>query len=205
MVIFTAGILPGNKRLETSEGVEMDMAVSFLNRFVMLKEIVPRLTKTPQFFSKPRVFIMGMPGTNQEANLDDFNSTKTYGWSSHATTVAANEALVLHSASIHPDVDFFGLNPGPIQTSIRSNMLGTGILFNLVEGLIGFFNPTVEQYAKNLSPLLVSPDLTNKSSLLFNQSTVPIHPSKNMTPDVVARIIKESDILAASALQSSQK
>jgi len=42
-LIFTNGIVPGNKREATAEGVEMDMAASALCRYVMLKDIAPRL------------------------------------------------------------------------------------------------------------------------------------------------------------------
>ena len=39
-IVFTNGIVPGDKRVATSEGIEMDMAASALNRHVMLKLMV---------------------------------------------------------------------------------------------------------------------------------------------------------------------
>ena len=69
LVVFTTGIMPGLKREETSEGIEQDLAVRYLSRLVMIREIGPRLgkrrTNPINPISKPRVFVMGMPGTNQ--------------------------------------------------------------------------------------------------------------------------------------------
>ena len=74
VLIFTNGIVPGDKREQTAEGVEMDMAVSVLNRHVMLKEMVPRLKPAA------RVLIWGFPGSGggdylKKTSLSDFNST----------------------------------------------------------------------------------------------------------------------------------
>lgn len=41
LLIFTAGIFAGSKREETLEGIERDMAVRYLNRFVMMRQMAP--------------------------------------------------------------------------------------------------------------------------------------------------------------------
>src|SRR5262245_3819980 len=72
LVIFTTGILPGPKREETAEGIERDMAISYLSRLVIVREIGPRLGKDrPAARMKPRVFIMGFPGVGPTGRLDD--------------------------------------------------------------------------------------------------------------------------------------
>src|SRR5690349_18310890 len=66
LVIFTTGIFAAPKRQETGEAIERDMAVSYLNRLVILRQIAPRLGKNrPAAKLKPRVFIMGYPGAGQ--------------------------------------------------------------------------------------------------------------------------------------------
>jgi NAD(P)-dependent dehydrogenase (short-subunit alcohol dehydrogenase family) len=202
LFLFTVGILPTSTRQETPEGIETDMAASYLNRFVMLQEIVPRLGKprTGSFaaanFSRPRIFVMGFPGVSHAPNTNDFNSAKSYSLQdAHMNTVVGNEALVLHYAQAASNVDVFGLNPGMIKTDIRSPVLGKGLLFNAVEGLMSWFNPSVEQYAANLAPLLVSPDLNNRSGLMFNQKTEAILPNDKLTPAAVADVRKASQSL----------
>ena len=56
VVVFTQGIIAASKRAESADGLEMDMAVSFLSRLVILQRLIPRLKKDA------RVFIMGFPG-----------------------------------------------------------------------------------------------------------------------------------------------
>ena len=78
LVIFTTGILAAPKRQETPEGIERDMAVSYLSRMVIIREIGLRLGKNrPDASMKPRVFIWGFPGTGQTRNVDDLNAILT--------------------------------------------------------------------------------------------------------------------------------
>jgi NAD(P)-dependent dehydrogenase (short-subunit alcohol dehydrogenase family) len=43
ILLFTAGIFAAPQRQENPEGIELDLAVSYLNRLVMLREMAPRL------------------------------------------------------------------------------------------------------------------------------------------------------------------
>jgi hypothetical protein len=43
LVIFTTGIIAAPKREETAEGIERDIAISYLSRLVIMREIAPRL------------------------------------------------------------------------------------------------------------------------------------------------------------------
>ena len=166
LFIFTTGIMAAPKRQETAEGIERDMAVSYLSRLVIVREIGPRLGKhRPAAQMKPRVFIMGFPGTSQAGKLDDLNAEKSYSrWAVHMNTVAGNEMLVLDAAKRYPNASFFGLNPGLIKTDIRSNFLGANTLrYRFIEWMIGLMAPSAETYAERLTPLLVSADLEGHS------------------------------------------
>ena len=59
IVLFTTGTGPADKREATAEGIERDMAVSALSRFVILRELFPKLQRGA------RVFIWGMPGEDR--------------------------------------------------------------------------------------------------------------------------------------------
>jgi NAD(P)-dependent dehydrogenase (short-subunit alcohol dehydrogenase family) len=88
LVIFTTGIFVAPRRQETAEGIERDLAVSYLSSLVILREIAPRLGKArPAIRWKPRVFVMGYPASG-------------------------NELLVLDAARRYPNARFFGLDPG---------------------------------------------------------------------------------------------
>jgi NAD(P)-dependent dehydrogenase (short-subunit alcohol dehydrogenase family) len=183
LVVLTTGIFAAPQRQETAEGIERDMAVSYLSRLVIVREIGPRLGKRHRGAPmKPRVFIMGYPGTGQAGTLDDLNGEKSYrAMVAHMNTVAGNEVLVLDAAARYPHVSVFGLNPGLIRTNIRSNFLGADSLrFRLLEGIIGILAPSTDTYAERLTPLLVSPDLEGHSGAMFDRKGNAILPSPKL-------------------------
>ena len=184
LVVFTTGIFAAPKRQDTAEGIERDIAISYLSRLVVVREIGPRLGKgRPAARMKPRVFIMGYPGTGQAGTPDDLNAEKSYSaMPVHMNTVAGNEMLVLDAASRYSNATFFGLNPGLIKTNIRDNFLGKGTLRSRVaEWMIGLLNPSPESYAERIVPLLVSPDLEGHSGAMFDQKGNAVLPSPRLT------------------------
>jgi NAD(P)-dependent dehydrogenase (short-subunit alcohol dehydrogenase family) len=203
VVVFTTGIFAAPKRQETAEGIERDMAVSYLSRLVILREIAPRLGKDrPGASMKPRVFIMGFPGTGQEGSPDNLNAEKSYGaMSVHMNTVAGNEMLVLDAAKRYSNATFFGLNPGLIKTNIRDNFLGKDTLKSrFTEWMIGLMMPGPETYAERITPLLVSPELEAHTGAMFDQKGVAILP----TPKLTDRAYVDAYISASEALVASR-
>ena len=202
VVVFTTGIFAAPRRQETAEGIERDMAVSYLSRLVILREIAPRMERRrPAAPMKPRVFVMGYPGTGQAGMPDNMNGDKSYSAVPvHMNTVAGNEMLVLDAAQRYPDVNVFGLNPGLIKTEIRSNFLGAGtVRARVVEWMIGLVNPSVETYAERLTPLLVSPDLEAHTGAMFDQKGNAILPSPKLRDaSYVNAFISASEALVAT-------
>lgn len=202
MVIFTTGIFAAPERQETAEGIERDMAVSYLNRLVILRAIAPRLgTQRAKPSMKPRIFIMGYPGSGQIGTSDDLNAEKSYkAMAAHMNTVAGNEMLVLDAAKRHPHATFFGLNPGLIKTNIRDNFFGKDTLKSRVmETLIGLLTPTADTYAQRITPLLVSSDLEGHSGTMFNQKGHLILPSPGLTEEHIRKFMLASEALVARA------
>jgi NAD(P)-dependent dehydrogenase (short-subunit alcohol dehydrogenase family) len=202
LLVFTTGIFAAPTREVTQEGLERDMAVSFLNRLVMLRAMAPRLgTSRSDGESKPRIFVMGHPGTGQAGNPTDLNSETSYqAINAHMNTVAGNEALVLDSVRRYPDLQIFGLNPGIIKTGIRGNFLGEGSLkHRLAEGLVGLFTQSAERYAERIAPLLIAPCISDFSGALFNSKGLEIERSAALNDHYVADYIRASEILAMCA------
>lgn len=200
MVVFTTGIFAAPQRQETVEGIERDLAVSYLNRLVILRSIAPRLgTQRPKSLVKPRVFVVGYPGTGQIGAPDDLNAEKFYkAMPAHMNTVAGNEMLVLDAAKRYPDATFFGLNPGLIKTSIRDNFFGKDSLKSrVVEALIGLLTPTAETYAERITPLLLTPDIEGHSGAMFNSKGRAILPSAGLTEEHVRKFMAASEALVA--------
>lgn len=205
LVVFTTGIFAAPQRQVTAEGLERDMAVSYLSRLVIMGGIESRLGKAlPTGRARPRVFIMGYPGSGQPGKLGDLNAEKSYSaMGVHMNTVAGNEILVLDAAKRLPHIGVFGLNPGLIKTDIRSNFLGgKKLLSAAIEWLIGLLNPTPEKYAERIVPLMLAPELENKSGLMFNRKAQVIFPSSGLTSTHIEAFLSESQNLVARVRQT---
>lgn len=191
----------------TAEGIERDMAVSYLSRLTMLRNIAPRLgaQRSPAARMKPRVFIMGYPGSGQIGTADDLNAEKSYkAMSVHMNTVAGNEMLVLDTAKRYPKATCFGLNPGLIKTNIRDNLFGKNSLKSrIIETVIGWMTPDAHTYAQRIAPLLASPDIETYSGAMFNQKGQAILPSSGLTDAHVVQFLGASEALITRATSNA--
>jgi NAD(P)-dependent dehydrogenase (short-subunit alcohol dehydrogenase family) len=192
LIVLTTGIIAAPAREETAEGIERDMAVSFLSRLVILRQIASRYTG--------RAFVMGYPGGGQRGDPGDLNAERSYkSMTVHMNTVAGNEMLVLDAANRYPGMRVYGLNPGFIKSDIRANLLGAGSLrHRLLEGVMGLF-PGADAYARRITPLLFAPELDRHRGALFDRKGNAVRPSDGMTAEHVARFLTASDKLVARA------
>lgn len=200
LLIFTTGIFAAPKRQATAEGIERDMAISYLSRLVILRGMAQRLgTARPTPQGKPRIFIMGYPGAGQAGRFDDLNAEKSYSaMAVHMNTVAGNEMLVLDAAKRYPHVLFFGLNPGLIKTNIRRNFLGANkLFFGFIEWMIGLMTPSADAYAQRITALLFTPDIDAHSGMLFNRKGQAILPSASLTDEHIQQFMLASETLVA--------
>jgi hypothetical protein len=125
----------------TSEGIEFDLATSFLSRYVLLKYLT--------FDQTTRIFVMGYPGLFIEpVSMGDINfeSMRDYSFSrAHFNTHIFNEAMVLHYAQ--KSFQIFGLAPGIVLSDGFRTVSGGGLVEKILS-LLGF--PTQQAYARNV-------------------------------------------------------
>jgi hypothetical protein len=209
VALFTSGIIAAKTREETAEGVERDVAISFLNRVAILRGIAARLgTARPAGAPTPRVFAMGSPGVGLLGVPEDLNTNAKYTvMRAHGNTLAGNEALALGADGMFPGPNYFGLGPGLIKTGIRENYLGRNgnLGYKLFEGAVGVFMQSPEKYAGRIVPLLFTPQLEGKSGVLFNRLGKPVLPSKGFDREHVARYMKATDELLDRALSAKAR
>lgn len=204
MLVMTTGIFAGDPRQESSEGIELDMAVSCLSRLVILREIGGRLgSARPKGSPKPRVFVMGFPGGEKTATLDDLNSETSYKWTvAHANTVVCNEAFVLDGAKRYPALNLYGLNPGIIKSNIMAGALGENSwsLF-MQQSVMGVIMQSADAYAATIVPLMISLDIEQHSGSMFGRYGDAIHSNPWLDDFAnVERTIAESEKLLARGL-----
>ncbi len=192
-LVFTTGIFAAPNREETSEKLERDMAVSFLNRLLMLDILCPYLK------DEAKICIWGYPGFNQKGNIADLNSDKKYSaMTAHMNTVAGNEILVNVFSKKYPHLIFYGFNPGLIKTNIRDNFFGKNSLKSkFMEFLIGILTPTAKEYAQKIVPLFLE---NNPSDTFFNRKGKIIAGSKNLTLEYGEEFLAKSRELLKSTV-----
>ncbi|SJM84350.1 related to putative short-chain dehydrogenase/reductase [Zygosaccharomyces bailii] len=203
VVLFTAGIFASPSREETAEGLERDLATSYLNRLEIIDNIAPRMKKERNLLGfKPRIFLMGYPGSGELGTIDDLNQEQSYGFmKAHMNTVAGNEALVIANAEKYPHVNFFGLNPGIVKTNIRNNLLGEDSWKSyVVEGIIGIFTQTPDSYASSIVPLLLASEIEQKSGSLFDNKGREIFASEGMSKIYAEKYLRVSRELLTSKI-----
>mmetsp|Transcript_50346 Transcript_50346/g.162959 ORF Transcript_50346/g.162959 Transcript_50346/m.162959 type:complete len:341 (+) Transcript_50346:119-1141(+) len=216
-VIFTLDFISGDTKMLSKEGIEMNTAVYFLSRFVMIDELLSAgLGASPS--RKPRVFSMAFPGVPDVPQFEDLNwdSTPWASWKAHKNAVVAQDAVVLGLSKRHPDVNFFGLNPGIIKTDILASFLGgpSSVLFALQQLVIGAIGRSVEDYSLNTAlQLLVSPQLETATGTFYNHYGEQIWPSTwltdpaseqlNIVDQHVEQVWEASQKLAARALSAA--
>ena len=201
-LVFTTGIFAAPQRQETAEGIERDMAVSYLNRLAMLEALAPRLGRERAAgAARPRVFVTGYPGTGATGDPDDLNAEGAYRQMPvQLNTVAGNEALVLDAARRWPHAAFFGLNPGLVRTGIRADFFGRdSIKGRVIDRLLSLLATPPERYVERILPLLFSPDLDAHGGAMFDHKGRAILPSAGLDADRVARFIDASERLLARA------
>lgn len=211
ILVLSNGITAPQEKQVTEEGLEVDMAVSYLSRLALIK----KLQENGKFGSKrgdssvkPRIFILGYPGKDVSCDLDDFNSNKNYSpITAHARTIVGNEALVEFTSRSNRNINVFGVNPGLIKTGLRENLLGkteSSYLAWGVESTLGLLAQSADQYAENyLVHFLLSPAYeTGKCNTLFASDGSELIPSPSLTLKVRVRLLQESDELIEKAAKA---
>lgn len=205
-VVLTAGIMAAKTREVTAEGIERDMAVSYLSRLGVLRTLAPRLEASAAG-KRPRVFVMGFPGAGNPGDAADLNAERGYdAFGVHMNTVAGNEMLVLDARERYPRLGFFGLNPGLIKTAIRANYLGDGSLMHRVaEFFIGLFMPSASTYAARILPVLFAPELEARSGVMIGAKGKPILPTEGMNAARIAEFLAASQALVDRGVAASAR
>ncbi|KAH9254088.1 hypothetical protein BASA81_007963 [Batrachochytrium salamandrivorans] len=160
-VVFCVGRLNLPQVERNTEGVELDLAVSYMSRFILLKHFG---THHASLFPKLKLaLVFGSPGSNNFVdNVNDLNfEDRAYQQvAAHTNTVVLNEALVYEAARRFPQLEVYGMNPGYLATGIRDAVHGgDGNWFGwAMETAIRAFNPSPKEYVtRTVVPLLLKP------------------------------------------------
>ena len=166
LIYQSAGLIPGGIEL-TQEQIEKTFAVSYLTRYVILKELLPLLLKSEDKL----VLNMAGAGQNGKINFKDPNFQKTKFLAPRVVQhfQQANDALCINLNEQYKEegLRIFCLMPGLVRTNIHK---GWPQPFRfLVPKLIGAFIMVSPQKAAEIPLNIVNGSLQPESVLVGNK------------------------------------
>uniref|UniRef100_A0A6B2LDE0 NAD(P)-binding domain-containing protein n=1 Tax=Arcella intermedia TaxID=1963864 RepID=A0A6B2LDE0_9EUKA len=187
-IFMTIGVAP-LVRSYTAEGIESDLAVSYLCRHVVMDQMLKNGfgSGRPES-SKPRVISIAYPGLwFTPGALDDINWERTpYDFKAHINTHIFNEALVHFLSQKHLNIEIIGLAPGWLSTPGLNSMTQGTIFEKVLPTLVDVLFQTKEHFVENVViPLLMSPEI--KSGSVFNSVGTEILPNSWLAVDLLKR------------------
>ena len=192
LIYQSAGLIPGKIEL-TQEGIEKTFAVSYLTRYVILKELVPLVTKSNE------KMILNMAGAGQKGKINfediNFQNTKFSPINVVKQFQQANDALILYIQNKYEKdgLKVHCFRPGLVDTGIHDGW--PKFLRFFIRNVFGaFFMVSADKAAK--IPLGIVRGTINTDGILVNEKGKAIEPSKLLsTPDYQYQVIQISERL----------
>ena len=179
LLIFTVGMWGEKQRQDNGDGVELQLAVSYLARRVMLDRLLER-----NLNPKCRVFIVNKCGADaSKIEVSDFNGERDYDWKQQRLhAMVANDALILGMRKHYPNsLRIWGLNPGVVpSTDLRTSRFKNKAVGKAVEGIASTHALTVEEYVNVMIHIVSNPSLDPFAFAWSNRRRV-ISPSKYLS------------------------
>lgn len=192
LIYQSAGLIPGKIEL-TREGIEKTFAVSYLTRYLILKELLPLVTKS----NDKMISNMAGAGQNGRINFEDINfqNTKFSPIPVVKQFQQANDALILNIQNKYESdgLKAYCLMPGLVDTGIHDGWPKFFRFF--IKNVFGaFFMVSADKAAK--IPLGIIDGTINTEGVLINEKGKAVKPSKLLsTSDYQSQVIQVSERL----------
>lgn len=192
LIYQSAGLIPGKIEL-TQEGIEKTFAVSYLTRYLVLKELLPLVTKSNE------KMILNMAGAGQNGRINfeniNFQNTKFRPINVVKQFQQANDALILNIQNKHEKdgIKAYCFRPGLVDTGIHDGW-PKFLRFFITKVFGAFFMVSADKAAK--IPLGIIDGTINTDGVLVNEKGKAIEPSKLLsTADYQYQVIQISERL----------
>ncbi|MEM7487456.1 MAG: SDR family NAD(P)-dependent oxidoreductase [Bacteroidota bacterium] len=174
LVYQSAGLIPGEIEL-TPEGIEKTFAVSYLTRYLILKELLPLVLKSNQ----KMIVNMAGAGQNGKINFEDINFQKSKFNPIRVVKQfqQANDALILSIRNRYKTngLKAYCLRPGLVDTGIHNGW--PKFLRFFITKVFGFFFMVSADKAAKI-PLAIIDGSINVDGVLVNEKGKVVEPSK---------------------------
>ena len=198
LIYQSAGLIPSKIEL-TQEGIEKTFAVSYLTRYLILKELMPWVMKSNE------KMIVNMAGAGQKGKIYfediNFQHTKFNPIKVVKQFQQANDAMILSMQNKHKKdgLKVYCLRPGLVDTGIHDGwprLLG----FFIAKVFGAFFMVSARKASK--IPLGIVEGIINPDGALVNEKGKAVKPSKLLATSAYQdEVIQLSERLLQPLLQ----
>ncbi|KAJ7263901.1 hypothetical protein C8J57DRAFT_1333135 [Mycena rebaudengoi] len=128
-LVITAGYNSMVRVAQTSEGLDLHLAIRYYQRYVFIQELLPLIqtaAETGQHVGVMSVLGAGRGNPARPINLDDLGNTKNragrFGTAMKSLVEGSGytDAMLAHFASHHPTIAFTHIGPGVVRTSAHN-------------------------------------------------------------------------------------
>ncbi|KAG8833521.1 hypothetical protein FRC17_010553 [Serendipita sp. 399] len=176
-------------RQETSDGLDLQMMLSYYSRFKIIQDLIPALERAVNLGEDARVMSILGAGMRMKVPLDDLDLNK---WQNRLKLQAMcgvyNDIMVKLQSERHPTLTFIHINPGLVDTP--GNRVN---LFARVLSLLAWYwmKPVSQAAQTLLYPLLDSKDF-NKGGYWLSPTGDKYTLASNITDGIAQKVWEHS-------------
>jgi len=198
-LVVTAGIMTMQGRTETKEGIDVQLAIHYYGRWLLIKELVPTLESTADAGGEARVMTLLAAARGAPAPADDLDLKKNYGIKAAADVAPFHNDLMVEEFSIrHPKIPFIHIYPGAVNTPLPFRQASWYVRW--AAKAWAPFATSVADAGEFMSYGLLNKEYA-KGFFLLDSNGKPQKPLKAQTEDMRKKVWEHTEQLVSSALE----
>ncbi|TFK39195.1 hypothetical protein BDQ12DRAFT_629747 [Crucibulum laeve] len=116
-LVFRQNVPTLGPKQESSEGIDIRLALQYYSRWVLINDLLPGLRKARELGQDAKVMSILAAGQYSKLDIDDLGLKKNFTpWKALMQTCAYNELMVAEYAKREPDIAFTHIYPGFVKT-----------------------------------------------------------------------------------------
>ncbi|KAG8816864.1 hypothetical protein FRC19_011754 [Serendipita sp. 401] len=185
LVITSGNAMSMFSRVETADGLDLQMMLRYYSRFKMIEDLVPALENAHALGQDARVMTVLAAGIGLKVPIDDLDLKKWYNYLKvHMLTGVYNDVMIKVQSERHPNLTFIHVFPGMVDTPANRVNLFT----RAFAVLSWYWMKQVEPIAQSfLYPLLSSEDF-KRGGYWISQSAEKLTLASNITEEVAKKV-----------------
>ncbi|KAG8931698.1 hypothetical protein FRC03_002914 [Tulasnella sp. 419] len=179
-LVLSQGIFTFSDRIETSEGLEIKLALHFYGRWKFVDELMGLLQKAKQKGEEARVMSVLAAGYGKAIDTDDLGLKKHFSLMNAGTTAPTyNDLMVEAYSAKYPSLAFMHVYPGFVDTGLVKN---SHWAMKIVYPVFSLFSVSPQTSAEYMLSALCKSEFS-RGGFHLNEKAQPLPREKIYTSD----------------------